>query len=80
MVSPTGFTLVEPSTIDIGSGNNEYSVRVQVGSGVQPRTYEVVLEVTPQGGAPIQARGTLRVTASSSGSPWRGNPGPHRSG
>ncbi len=76
LVSPTGFTLVEPSTIDIGSGNNEYPVRVQVGSGVQPRTYEVVLEVAPQGGAPIQVRGTLRVTASSSGSPpGGGTPG-----
>ncbi len=76
LVSPTGFTLVEPSTIDIGSGNNEYPVRVQVGSGVQPRTYEVVLEVTPRGGAPIQARGTLRVTAPSSGSPpGGGTPG-----
>jgi hypothetical protein len=73
LVSPTGFTLVEPSTIDISSGNNEYPVRVQVGSGVQPRTYEVVLELTPQGGAPIQARGTLRVT--SSGSPPGGGGG-----
>jgi hypothetical protein len=73
LVSPTGFTLVEPSTIDISSGNNEYPVRVQVGSSVQPRTYEVVLELTPRGGAPIQARGTLRVT--SSGSPPGGGGG-----
>jgi len=76
LVSPTGFTLVEPSTIDVNTGTNEYLVKVRVGDGVQPRTYEVVVEVTPQGGAPIQARGTLRVVASSSNPPpGGGTPG-----
>jgi hypothetical protein len=72
LVSPAGFTLVEPSTIEINPGTNEYVVRVQVGSNVQPRSYEVVVEVTPQGGVPTQVRGTLRVTASSSDPPSGG--------
>jgi uncharacterized membrane protein len=72
LVSPTGFTLVEPSTIEINPGTNEYVVRVQVGSNVQPRAYEVVVEVTPQGGVPTQVRGSLRVTASSSDPPSGG--------
>jgi uncharacterized membrane protein len=73
LVSPTtGFTLVEPATININSGNNDYLVKVQVGSNVQPQTYEVVVEVTPQGGAPIQVKGTLKVTASSSNPPSGG--------
>jgi hypothetical protein len=72
LVSPAGFTLVEPSTIEINPGTNEYVVRVQVGSNVQPRSYEVVVEMTPQGGVPTQVRGTLRVTASSSDPPSGG--------
>ncbi len=75
LVSPTGFTLVEPSAINIKSGNNDYLVKVQVGSSVQPQTYEVVVEVTPQGGAPIQVKGALKVTASSSNPPGGGGSG-----
>jgi len=72
LVSPAGFTLVEPSTIEVSSGTNTYPVRVRVGSAVEPRTYEVVVEVAPEGGAPTQVRGNLRVRASSSGPPSGG--------
>jgi len=72
LVSPAGFTLVEPSTVEVSPGPNEYLVRVRVGDSVEPRTYEVVVEVTPEGGAPIQVRGNLRVTAPSSGPPSGG--------
>jgi uncharacterized membrane protein len=74
LASPTGFTLVEPSTINISPGTNDYLVKVQVGGAAQPQTYEVVVEVTPQGGVPIQAKGTLKVKASSSGG-GGGSPG-----
>ncbi len=63
ILSPEGFTLLSPTSITVSSGERQYPVQVRVGEAVSPGSYEVVVQVMPQGQTPREVRATLRVVA-----------------